>query len=175
MFADVLRRQYGYTYWANGRVLDTAAKLTPEQLHETGGVGSGSIRDTLVHMMSAHRGWLSWWDGSLSAMEAYNRQLDPAEYPDIAALKRAWAEIERQTRAFVDSLGDEDPGRMYGFDLPNGQRWEMALWGMMTHIVNHSTQHRSEIAMMLTGLGHSPGDLDLIYFLTPPIDAPTDD
>jgi uncharacterized damage-inducible protein DinB len=174
LFADVLRRQYEYTSWANGRVLDTAAELTPDQLQAPGGSGCGSIRDTLVHMMSAHRGWLSWWDGSLSAMDAYNQQMNPADYPDVPALKRAWAEVEQQTRAFVAGLRDDDPGKIYGFDLPNGQRWEMALWGMMTHIVNHGTQHRAEVAIMLTGFGHSPGDLDLIYYLTPPADAPAE-
>jgi uncharacterized damage-inducible protein DinB len=175
VYAATLRKRYEYTSWANGRILDVAGALTTEQLLEPRLTGHGSIRDTLVHMMSAHRGWLSWWDGSLSAMEAYNRQMSPADYPDVPALRRAWAEIEQQTLAFVSGLRDEDPARVYGFDLPNGRRWETPLWGMMEHIVNHGTQHRAEVAAMLTGFGHSPGDLDLIYYLVPPADAPSTD
>jgi uncharacterized damage-inducible protein DinB len=175
VFAEVLRKQYEYTCWATGHVLDTAGALTTEQLLAPDAAGQSSIRDTLVHLMGAHRGWLSWWDGSLSAMEAYNRQMSPADYHDVPALRRAWAEIEQQTLAFVSGLRDEDPGRIYGFDLPNGKRWEMPLWGMMSHIVNHGTQHRSEVAARLTGYGYSPGDLDLLYYLARPADAPETD
>ncbi|MGZ9221207.1 MAG: DinB family protein [Anaerolineales bacterium] len=39
------------------------------------------------------------------------------------------------------------------------------LWHAMAHLVNHGTQHRSEAAAMLTDFGHSPGDVDMLYFL----------
>jgi uncharacterized damage-inducible protein DinB len=35
----------------------------------------------------------------------------------------------------------------------------------MMHQVNHATQHRSEAAVMLTQFGHSPGWLDLLYYI----------
>lgn len=174
MLAETLRKQYAYNSWATRRVLEAAAKLTPEQLHEAGTAGNGSVRDTFIHLMVTHRGWLSWWDGSLSAEESYGMKMDPAEFPDIPSLQAAWSEIERQTDAFLASFGEADPQRTLAWDMPDGRRWSMSLWGMMLHVANHGTQHRSEVAAMLTEFGHSPGNLDLLYFLQPPLDAPDD-
>ena len=165
MFAVALRSLYAYNAWATGRILAAAAPLTPEQLNAPGQAGRGSIRDTLIHQLDAHQGWLSWWDGSKSAEEAYASRLDPDALPDVAALERQWQAIDRQMSAFLASLTDDDMARPYGFDLPNGQHLEMPLWGMLLHIANHNTQHRTEAAAMLTEFGHSPGDLDLIFFL----------
>ena len=38
------------------------------------------------------------------------------------------------------------------------------VWQMLLHLANHGTQHRSEAALLLTAIGHSPGDLDLIDY-----------
>ena len=37
-------------------------------------------------------------------------------------------------------------------------------WQALTHVVNHGTQHRSESAVLLTGAGKSPRDLDMIDY-----------
>ncbi|HYU21327.1 MAG TPA: DinB family protein [Chloroflexota bacterium] len=52
-----------------------------------------------------------------------------------------------------------------GGTLPNGAEFRLPLWQMMLHVANHGTQHRSEVAALLTGFGQSPGDLDLLVYL----------
>ncbi len=164
MLAEALRTLYGYNGWATERVLDRAAELTPEQLLAPGGAGRGSVRDTLVHLIGAQRGWLSWWDGSVPAEDAQRFKLDPADFPDLAAVRAVWEEVERRTQAFVVGLSDAEVAQVYGRRLPNGADRRMPLWRMMLHVINHGTQHRSEVAAMLTGFGHSPGDIDLLFY-----------
>jgi uncharacterized damage-inducible protein DinB len=38
------------------------------------------------------------------------------------------------------------------------------VWQMLVHVVNHGTQHRAEVAALLTAEGRSPGELDLINY-----------
>lgn len=165
MLADTLRTLYGYNRWATEKVLDAAAGLTPEQLEAPGQAGHGSVRETLVHLIDTHRGWLCWWDGSLSAQDAYNLKADPADYPDLAAVRGFWESVHRQTEAFVAGLTDADAARVYESAMPDGGQFRMILWQMMLHVANHGTQHRAEAAAMLTAHGHSPGDLDLLHYV----------
>jgi len=46
--------------------------------------------------------------------------------------------------------------------FPDGSGNQRIRWAMLLHVINHSTQHRSKVAMMLTKLGHSPGDMEIL-------------
>jgi len=157
---DFVRTLYRYSAWANARVLETAARLSPEQLSAPGGASYDSVRETLVHTMSAQWIWLFRWQGT-----SPGTMLDTRQFPDLAAIRARWDQIENDTRRFVTALTDADLARVVDYRNTRGERWAYPLWQQVVHQVNHATQHRSEIALVLTQFGHSPGDLDFLVFI----------
>jgi len=160
MIIEIIRNLYQYNAWANARILDTAAQLSPEQFRAEASASFGSVHGTLDHIMSAQWLWLARWQGSSpSAM------LDPQAFPDLDALRARWDQIERETQDFVAACSETDLARIIGYRNFQNERWAYPLWQQMVHQVNHATQHRSEVALLLSQWGYSPGWLDLLYFV----------
>jgi uncharacterized damage-inducible protein DinB len=160
MTGEMIRTMYRYNAWANGQVLEAAARVSPAQFVAGGGASFDSLRDTLVHTMAAQWLYLERWQGrSPTSMPS------GAEFADPAAVRTRWDEIERATQAFVAGVTDARLGETVAYLNFKGERWAYPLWQQMVHQVNHATQHRSEAAVMLTHFGHSPGLLDLLYFI----------
>ncbi|HEX5498482.1 MAG TPA: DinB family protein, partial [Thermomicrobiales bacterium] len=148
-----------YNRWANGRILDAAARLEPGQFVATES-GEPSISDTLVHIASAQWLWRRRWLGQSPAA-----RWDPADFADIGALSQRWAVEEAETAAFVGGLGAADLDRVVAYRNQRGEPWSYPLWQQLLHQANHAQQHRSEAALLLTRAGCSPGDLDFLIYL----------
>src|SRR3954453_19581146 len=160
MKTDVIRMMYDYNTWANERILAKAAELTPAQFVAPGSASYSSVRDTLVHTMWAQWNWLVRWRS-----EPNPPGFDPADYPDAATLGARGGEIDRQTHAFVAKVDDAALDAICRYANNQGAPMAYPLWHLMLHQVNHGTQHRSEVATILTEYGHSPGGMDLILYL----------
>jgi uncharacterized damage-inducible protein DinB len=143
-----LRLLYEYGYDRNVKLLDQAEKLTEEEFAGEPPFGHDSVRQVFIHLASAEHGWRGGWQTG----ERHNR-LDPGDYPDIASIRALFDLNNAESLAFIDSLSEDDLDADDFIGVP--------LWQTMTHVFNHGTQHRSEIAMLLTHFGHSPGNLDL--------------
>ncbi len=160
MLLGVIRTLYDYNVWANRQVFDTAAGLDLDCYFARLGGSFDSVHDTLVHLVGAQWVWLRRWLGE--SPPALPR---PADFPDLADLRRRWDEVEAGTRAYLAGLDENTVLQVLTYRDTRGVEHSYPLWQTMLHQVNHATQHRSEAAMMLTRLGHSPGELDFLRYL----------
>jgi uncharacterized damage-inducible protein DinB len=151
-----------YNGWANARILGAAASLTEEQFLTPDSYPHGGLRGTLVHALFAEMVWRLRWQGMAPD---YRYRLKPEDFPNVASLRARWTEEENQLMTFVAALTDEQLNTAIDYTSTEGGQHRRRIWEGMAHMVNHGTQHRAEAAAMLTELGHSPGDIDLIVFL----------
>jgi uncharacterized damage-inducible protein DinB len=160
MIGEAIQILYRYNTWANARILDTAEQLNPEQFLTARGTSFDSVRDTLVHTMSAQWLWLERWNG-----RSPTAAIDAREFSELTSIRTRWSGLERDTQAFVVGLNEARLASVVEYRNTKGERWAYPLWQQMIHQVNHATQHRSEAAVILTQFGHSPGDLDFLHFI----------
>ncbi|MBI9049187.1 MAG: DinB family protein [Anaerolineaceae bacterium] len=154
----IITNLYQFNNWANKRILDGCAKLTPEQYHEPSLGNFGSVHATLVHILAVQWLWLQRWQGqSLSSF------FEPDDFADLAALRNHWQKVEGETQAFIGTCSNPTLAKISSYRNFNNEEWSYPLWQMMLHQANHATQHRSEIALLLTEWGHSPGMMDFLY------------
>ena len=151
---------YQYNQWANALILNAAANVTQEQYLAPVSNPHSGLRGTLVHTLFAEWIWRKRWEGN-----SPNYRFKVEEFPTLDSLRARWLEEERHLMSFVDGLSDERLTSKFKYTSTIGEPYEKVLWHAMAHVVNHGTQHRAEAALILTDLGCSPGDVDLIYFL----------
>lgn len=151
---------YNYNQWANAKILNATANVTQEQFVAPASFPHGGLRSTLVHALFAEWIWRRRWEGT-----SPTSRFKPEDFPTFESLQARWLAEENQLMEFVDGLSDERLNNSFSYRNTAGEPFTRILWHAMAHVVNHGTQHRTEAAAMLTDLGHSPGDIDLIYFL----------
>ena len=149
-----------YNSWANARILSKVSGMPQSDLFIQSNLSHKTIIDTLVHILDTQ--WY-WREGAQTGILPTGTLL-PSDFTDLSTLKARWAIEDRILLEFVQSL---TPQALNGFTT---YHWSKAkprtrpLWHILIHIVNHGTQHRSELGQHLATLGKSPGDLDFIKY-----------
>jgi uncharacterized damage-inducible protein DinB len=154
MDRDSLLAFVRYHAWANDRILTTAAELSDEQLRKEGVLDLGSAFDTIRHLVDVDWSWREFCVGNdvgQTYVWDHGFALD-----DLESLHAFSLEEDGRLRSFVESLDDAALTEPWGTD----DEFRRPRWLVVSHIVSHGTQHRSELARYFTECGHSPGDLD---------------
>jgi uncharacterized damage-inducible protein DinB len=89
----------------------------------------------------------------------------PDQFMSVDLLVARWTEEEATMRAYLASLTDADLQQVVESRNSAGQVFRYPLWQILIHVVNHGTQHRSEVALYLTNFGRSPGNMDFLVYI----------
>ena len=150
-----LGKLVAYNEWADEKILKAIDGMTPAELDKPVDAYIGSLARNVRHILAAQRIWLARWKGEPPP------KLDA---PITGSWRDAYAATHAELRAFVESLGDADFDRVVSYADTRGNRYEVPLFQLLTHVVNHGTAHRAETGMLLERIGRSPGDMDFVYF-----------
>jgi uncharacterized damage-inducible protein DinB len=150
---------YDYGYWANRKLITALRQLTPEQFTRSVGGSYGSIRNTLVHTLSAEWGWLARCGGP-----ARGPRLNASDYPTLESIIETWTIVEGRMREFLSALKDEDLARPAEYINDDGEKLSLPIGELMQHAANHGVHHRGQVALMLRMLGYSPGNFDILFY-----------
>jgi len=159
---------FEYNYWARDRILDQAAFLSPQQLIEPRTYSQGSLRNTLVHILSAEWVWRVRCQERISPASLLKFE----DIPTLELLCQRWSQEEALMRNYLQGLTDLELDGVVKYQRTGGESQENILWQLLVHIVNHGTEHRSVVAEGLTAHGFSPGNLDIIHFVRARTDQP---
>jgi len=152
---NLLGQLFRHNLWANLTMLDACRELTDAQLDSAVPGTRGTIRETLKHIAGAEERYVA-----ALRSEPRPEPRESAPWEGIAGLR---ASLDSTGRALIEIAEAEQPGRILR-GVRGNEPYELPAWLLLTQAINHATEHRSQIATILTQQGIRPPEMDGWHF-----------
>ncbi len=148
---DTLTNLFSHNLWANVQLLEVCAKLSDAQLDTAISGAFGTIRNTLVHIVTSERSYFS----RISTGQRFD---SPADAPPMT-LTEMLASAHATGQGLIEWAPKVQPSDSVQIDW-DGVMTPVPLTVILTQVINHATEHRAQIMAILTQLGIEPPSLD---------------
>lgn len=148
---DTLTTLFQHNRWANLGILEQCAALTTKQLDASMTGTYGSIRDTLQHIVLAERSYYS----RISTGQRYRH---PEDAPPMT-LDEMRESLRRSGAGLIEWALNVKADDTVQIDWDGTPR-DVPKTIILTQVINHATEHRAQIMVILTQLGIQPPELD---------------
>lgn len=133
-----------------------ATKATIQSINEISSP-SERIISLISHILAAQQIWFSRIIGEKSTLSPWE------VYTIEECLKISEIVNERYTN-FLEHASDEGLEKIIHYSNTRGERFENSIKDILTHVINHSTYHRAQIALLVKEAGSSPAVTDYIVY-----------
>ena len=150
-----------YNAWANRHLYDAAAKLSDADYRADRGAFFKSMHGTLNHLLATDRIWMQRFTGTGEAPQ----RLDAILHERLADLRAAREAEDGRIVAYIEGLDEAAFAGVIRYRrVSTPEEFVQPLAPALAHWFNHQTHHRGQAHMILTSLGKTAPELDLLYF-----------
>lgn len=162
MTPEDVKQLFDYNTWAFDRVWGCVEQLTDDQFVEDVDYSRGSVRNQVLHIVTAIERWMQRLEGA-------SPDPGPAaeSFPTRASVRARWEQTNAALQAYLASLDQDrldEPvvGRLDG----RGQDYANRRSELLQHLANHSTDHRAQVLAILHSQFEVPTvEQDLVLYL----------
>ena len=119
------------------------------------GVGKGSMRNILVHLVNTEKGWISFLDNRESS------DIEPESLDSVQSIREVWSRVHKETREFMDRLKKEQLQHVKSVTWGD-QTVSFTVGKALIHVANHETHHRGLLTGLIRQQGIDPPDCDML-------------
>lgn len=150
---------FAYHWHTTERLMGLAEKLSEAEYHENPGYGHGSVHDLLFHLLRTDQSWsMALQTGKQLA------PINPQDFPTLSDLQEGFASEQQAWQSLLDGLSAGEIEAEIELTSWRGDTYTFPRWRILQHVVLHGMQHHTELAQLLTARGHSPGNIDFIFY-----------
>jgi uncharacterized damage-inducible protein DinB len=150
--ATTLEELFKHNQWANLRLLDACAGLTEAQLAGSAPGTYGAIHETLVHISAAEERYVAL----LTGVQPEDSLRESAGFPGIPELR---ARVRRSGEQLLAAAARTPPEQILR-GTRRGEPFAIRAVVPLVQVINHATEHRSQVMTALSQQGIEPPVLD---------------
>ncbi len=154
MTTSLLGDAFAHHIWATERLIDECAALTPEQLTTPAHGTYGSVIDTLRHLVTTDSWYLSF----------FREPTTPIDEDADVSLAELRSVITSNGAMWTELIAGELDADADVVEIDNGWEFHSPLGLRLAQVIQHGTDHRSQVCTALTTLGIEPPEIDLWEF-----------
>jgi uncharacterized damage-inducible protein DinB len=136
-------------------ILDAVKQLSGEDFTRNHGVGWGSVRDILVHLVNTEKYWIS------VLKDEEMGWLDSNDYPDPESIAKTWVDVEKETREYMMTLDADHLHYVKRVRWPDATI-SFTVKKALVHLATHEVHHRGLIVGLIRKMGHTPPVVDML-------------